>query len=243
VHLVKDNIASITDFDYYAYMRILIIEDDDRITSPLKEHFERQHHFVDVASDGQTGLEHGLANVHDVIILDIMLPQVDGLTVCRKLRETGSKAVIIMTTARWKTTDKIHGLDAGADDYLSKPYELDELTARIRAVMRRGQDSREPVLSAGPISLDPNSRVVKFNGRDLDLTPTEYRLLEHFMNNPKRAFSKEEIIEKLWPFDQSPTHHVIKTHIKGLRRKLLDANAPDIIETVYGHGYRLKQEF
>ena len=236
-----EGIAVGCDFDYYAYMRILIIEDDDRITSPLKEHFERQHHSVDVASDGQIGLESGLANVHDVIILDIMLPQVDGITVCRKLRETGIKSVIIMTTARWKTTDKIHGLDAGADDYLAKPYELDELTARIRAVMRRGQDSREPILTVGTISLDPNTRIVTFAGNELELTPTEYRLLELFMCNPKRAFSKEEIIEKLWSFDQSPSHHVVKTHIKGLRRKLLDAKAPDIIETVYGHGYRLKQ--
>lgn len=224
-------------------MRVLIIEDDDRIALPLKEDLERQHNFVDLAYDGKAGLERGLAVQYDVIVLDLMLPAMSGMEVCARLRQSGCTAAIIMTTARRKTTDKIQGLDCGADDYLAKPFEIEELSARIRAVLRRGGESRQPILTFGDLSLNSNTHVVKHLSVEIDLTPMEYRLLEHFLSNPSRAFTKDELISKLWPPDQSPTSYVIKTHIKGLRRKLQAAEASaDIIETVYGVGYRLKQD-
>jgi DNA-binding response OmpR family regulator len=224
-------------------MRVLIIEDDDRIALPIKEDLERQHHFVDLASDGKDGLERGLSAQYDVIILDLMLPKMGGMSVCTKLRQAGCTSAIIMTTARRKTTDKIQGLDCGADDYLAKPFEVDELMARIRAVLRRGGESRQPVLTFANLALDSNTHVVKYSSVELNLTPMEYRLLEHFLSNPSRAYTKEELIDRLWPSDQSPSNFVIKTHIKGLRKKLLAVGAPgNIIETVYGVGYRLKQD-
>lgn len=224
-------------------MKVLIIEDDDRITLPLREDLERQHHFVDVASDGSTGLKQGLMSHYDVILLDVMLPIVDGLSVCRALRESGCTSAIIMLTAKRKTVERIEGLDAGADDYMPKPFDLDELNARIRAAFRRGTESRKPLLRLGDLSLDRNTCVTKYRAAVLSLTPTEYRLLEHFLSNPKRTYSRNDLMEKLWPDETLPSQYVIKTHIKGLRKKLMSAGAPaDIIETVYGLGYRLKQD-
>lgn len=223
-------------------MRVLIIEDDDRIALPLKEDLERQHNFVEIASDGKSGLERGLTALFDVIVLDLMLPQMDGMEVCTRLRQAGCRTAIIMTTARRKITDKIQGLDCGADDYLAKPFDIEELSARIRAVLRRGNESRQPILTFDNLSMNTNTHEVKHLFAVLDLTPIEYKMLEHFLSNPSRVYTKEELINKLWPSDQSPTSYVIKTHIKGLRKKLSAVGASeDIVQTVYGVGYRLKE--
>src|SRR5579871_6820181 len=220
-------------------MKLLIIEDDERIAVPLKEDFERQHNTVEIAADGGTGLKVGLENQFDVIILDLMLPHMDGMTVCQKLRQGGCRSAIIMLTARRKTGDKIEGLDCGTDDYLTKPFELDELSARIRAVLRRGTESRQPVLTHGQLSLNPNTFEITYGGIGIDLTPTEYKLLETFLSSPQRAFSKDELIDKLWPNAPTVSDYVVKTHVKGLRKKLVSAGAPkDIVETIYGMGYR-----
>lgn len=230
-------------FIYDICMKVLIIEDDDRISLPIKEDMERQHHFVDLACDGKVGMELGLSVEYDVIVLDLMLPTLDGMTICANLRKNGCGSAIIMITGRRKASDKIQGLDCGADDYLAKPFEIDELMARIRAVLRRGGECRQPVMRLGELLVDTNSHLVKYSSTQLHLTPMEYRILEHFLRNPGRVYTKSELIDKLWPYDQSPTNFVIKTHIKELRKKLLMAGAsPNLIETVYGIGYRLRQD-
>ncbi len=222
-------------------MKVLIIEDDDRISLPLKQDLENQHNLVQLAYDGEVGLKLGLEVNYDLILLDLMLPVIDGMTVCQKLRQAGCKSAIIMITARSKTANKIMGLNCGADDYLAKPFELEELTARIRAVMRRGAESRQPLLTLGDLSLDLNTCVTSYQNIPIELTPTEYRLLAHFLSNPLRTYSKDELVERLWNDDEVTSDNVIKTHIKGLRNKLVSVGAPrDIIETVYGMGYRLK---
>ena len=223
-------------------MKILIIEDDERIAIPLKEDLEHQKYVIELAADGETGLSMALAGQYEVILLDLMLPNLDGMTVCRRLRQAGCKSAVIMITARDRKSNMILGLDSGADDYLVKPFNVDELGARIRAVLRRGRDAVSPVLTAGELSLDPSSCITSYRGTTIDLTPTEYRLLAHFLSNPHRAYSKQELINRLWSVDDDITNDaVIKTHIKGLRSKLSAAGAPrDIVETVYGMGYRLK---
>lgn len=222
-------------------MKVLIVEDDERISAPLKEELEHQQYIVDLAADGESALTMASDDFYDLILLDIMLPRLSGMDVCRRLRQDGCKSAIVMITARDKTQDKIMGLDAGADDYLVKPFELDELSARVRAVLRRNSESRDPVLRAGLLALDPTSCLVTFNERAIELTPTEYRLLSHFLRNPKRTFNKDQLIDRLWPPEEMPTEDVVKAHIKGLRNKLSKAGADrDLIETVYGFGYRLK---
>jgi DNA-binding response OmpR family regulator len=222
-------------------VKVLIIEDDKRIALPLKEELEHQNWLVQLAHDGAAGLKLAEESQFDLILLDLMLPTIEGMAVCRRLRQSGCKSAIIMITSRDGATNKILGLDAGADDYLSKPFELDELTARIRAVMRRGSESRNPSFTCGDLLLDTNSCLTSYKSRPIDLTPTEYRLLVLFLSNPHRTFSKEELLDRLWNPGEISNENVIKTHIKGLRSKLCQGGAPrDFIETVYGLGYRLK---
>lgn len=222
-------------------MKILIVEDDERLALPLKEDLEHQHFTVTLAGDGHLGFQLATQEMFDIILLDVMLPVVDGVTVCQNLRRSGVNSIVIMISARNKTESKIAGLDSGADDYVTKPFEVDELSARIRAVLRRRAETRSPLLTCGELVLDPDSNVVNYCQHILDLTPTEYRLLEHFMRTPGRTYSKEELIDRLWSMDGICTKDVIKTHIKGLRNKLVACGAPrDLILTVYGFGYRLK---
>jgi len=215
-------------------MKVLIIEDDDRISLPLKQDLEQQHDLVQLACDGESGLRLGLEIKYDLILLDLMLPGIDGMMVCQKLRQAGC-------TARNKTANKVMGLNCGADDYLVKPFELEELTARIRAVMRRGSESRHPLLTLGDLSLDLNTCVTSYRNQPVELTPTEYRLLVLMLSNPQRTYSKNDLIDRLWSDEDFTSEHVIKTHIKGLRNKLVSVGAPrDIVVTVYGMGYRLR---
>ena len=177
-----------------------------------------------------------------MILLDVMMPQMDGMTLCRNLRKQGISIPILMLTAKDTLNDKIEGLDAGADDYLIKPFELEELSARIRALLRRGTTTTAPVLTWGDLSLDPSTCEVFYNEQSLSLSPKEYKLLEFFLRNGRRVFSRAQILEHLWSFEQVPEEATVKAHIRGLRQKLEAAGAPsDIIETVYGLGYRLKE--
>jgi DNA-binding response OmpR family regulator len=223
-------------------MNILIIEDDDRIALPLKEDFERQNNSVKLAYDGALGLEHGLSGKFDLILLDLMLPKLDGITVCRRLREDGCAAAIIMLTARGTTADKVVGLNCGADDYLPKPFELEELLARIQAVQRRGATAYRPNrANIEGITFEQEACRISYRGRHLDLTPSEYKLFALFLQNPHRLFDKNELVHKLWSNEEVHSEQVVKSHIKGLRKKLEAAGlARDLIETVYGMGYRLK---
>jgi two-component system, OmpR family, response regulator QseB len=222
-------------------VRILIVEDDRRIAQPLAEDLRHQHHIVEIAVDGLQGWEYAQSQVYDLILLDLMLPKLDGIELCQMLRKEGSQALILMLTARDTTSDKIIGLDAGADDYLVKPFELDELAARIRALSRRSMEVQPLILTHGRIQLNPVSCVVTYADRLLSLTPKEYAIMEYFLQHPQQVVSKSALINKLWEFDKSSGEETIKTHVTNLRRKLKDAGCfIEAIETVYGVGYRLK---
>lgn len=223
-------------------MKILLVEDDERITACVEEALTDQNYVVDVALDGEAGWEYIQAFSYDVILLDVMLPKLDGISLCQRLRHQGYQIPVLMLTARDTTIDKVEGLDAGADDYLVKPFNIQELSARIRAVVRRGNFLFPPVLEVGDLRLDPNSYEVTYAEERLPLTPKEFRLLELFLRNSNRVLSRSIILEHLWSFRNPPGEETVKVHIKDLRQKLKAAGAPaDMIETVYGLGYRLKE--
>lgn len=221
-------------------MRILIVEDDARIAKPLAEDLKHQLHVVDIAEDGILGWEYAQSANYELILLDLMLPKLDGIRLCKQLRASRCNAIILMLTARDTTSDKVIGLDAGADDYLVKPFELEELAARIRALSRRSPETRLPILIYGDLQLDTNTCKVTYGGKLLSLTPKEYMILECFLKNTNQILSRSAILKKLWEFDKLSGEETIKTHITNLRRKLKVAgSSEDFIETVYGIGYRL----
>ena len=222
-------------------MRILIVEDDQRIANPVADDLRLQQHVVDVTSDGRDGLNYALTGSYDLMLLDIMLPGVDGLTICRKLRDAGDPAMILVITARDAIEDKVATLDAGADDYIVKPFDLAELGARVRAVSRRGREARPLILERGKLTLDPRSARVTYAGRLLPLTRTEHAILETLMRNADQIFTSAMLLDKVVTFDGGGGTGSVKTHIANLRRKLRDAGCDDPIETVYGLGYRLSQ--
>lgn len=222
-------------------MKILIIEDDERIASPVREELEHQCYVVDIAVEGNIGLEMARTGDYDIILLDLMLPVLDGFSICKQLREEGNSSAILMLTARGEKHDKISGLDSGADDYITKPFDLDELSARIRALSRRSGTQRKTLINCGRLQIDTALCQVLYEETIVDLTPTEYRILLHFARNPGAIFNGEELIERLWSSNESPGRETIKTHMKTLRKKLASAGGnKDVIETVYGFGYRLK---
>jgi DNA-binding response OmpR family regulator len=225
---------------YDETVRILIVEDDRRIAEPVAEDLRRQHHVVDVATDGQLGLDYAIESSYDLMLLDIMLPGVDGLSLCRKLRGLGEQAMILMVTARDSIEDKVAALDAGADDYVVKPFDLAELSARVRAVGRRTRNA-DPVLRHGPLVLDPSAVRVTYGGRAIALTKTEYAILETLMRNTRQIFTRAMLQDKVTTFESQSGPESIKTHVANLRRKLRAAGCKDPVQTLYGTGYRLAQ--
>lgn len=221
-------------------MRILVVEDDPLTASALMSVFVDQHHAVEVAGDGQSAGELVAAFPYDLIVLDVMLPRLDGIGLCRQLRSQGYTTPILLLSGRNTPQDKALGLDAGADDYLVKPFDLEELVARVRVLLRRGT-AAAPILKWGDLHLDPSACEVTYGGKLLRLTPKEYALLELFLRNNRRVFSCGAILEHLWTYEDMPGEEAVRTQMKGLRQKLKGAGAPaDWIETVYGIGYRLK---
>jgi DNA-binding response OmpR family regulator len=224
-------------------MKILVVEDDERISDAVVEYLSDSHYAVEAVYDGQSAWELLEVFTYDMILLDVMMPNMDGMTLCKRLRNKGINIPILMLTAKDTLNDKIEGLDAGADDYLIKPFELEELSARIRALLRRGISTTAPILTWGDLSLDPSTCEVFYENKPLALSPKEYKLLEFFLRNGRRVFSRAQILEHLWSFEQVPEEATVKAHIRGLRQKLEASGAPsDIIETVYGLGYRLKEK-
>jgi DNA-binding response OmpR family regulator len=226
-------------------VKLLLVEDDERIAKPIKAELQFQHYLVEQANDGEAGLALAQNGAFDLILLDLLLPKLDGISVCNKLRMDGYDGPILMMTARGGTQDRVLGLDSGADDYLVKPFELDELSARVRALLRRVIAKGSPILSwgRGELKVDPARCSAFYKDSPITLTPTEYRLLTFFLRHPKETFSKESLIQHLWVPDGSLDEDVIKAHMKGLRRKLREVGMTrDIIETVYGFGYRLKSD-
>ena len=221
-------------------MRILLVEDDDRIAKPLAEGLRNEHHVVEIATDGIEGWEYARGAEFDLILLDLMLPKLNGIELCKRLRQAKSRALILMLTAKDTTDDKVIGLDAGADDYLVKPFKLKELAARIRALSRRSHELKPQILSYQELQLNPSTGEVTFENNLLALTPKEYLILEYFLRHPRQILTRSAILDKLWEFDNSSGEGTIKTHITNLRQKLKAAGSKDnLIETVYGIGYRL----
>lgn len=224
-------------------MRILVVEDDLRIIKPIQEDLEHQQYVVDLAFDGEEAWELCKLEQYDLILLDWMLPKLDGITLCQRLRQDGFDGTILLLTARGEKQDLITGLDSGADDYVVKPFDVDELGARIRAHLRRTNTSGKPQLSVGSLKADLRSCSIKYQNKDVELTPTEYRILIALLKHPGKTFSRRELIEKLWHFEDAPTESVVKCHIKGLRNKLSEVGCPkNTVETVFGFGYRLRQQ-
>jgi len=222
-------------------MRILLVEDDVQLAEALAEALSDQRYVPDVVNDGEAGWAQAKVISYDLILLDVMLPKLDGISLCRRLRSNGYSTPILLITARDTSTDKVNGLDAGADDYVVKPVDLPELLARVRALLRRGSTSSPPVLEWGGLKLDPSSYEVTYLDEPLRLTPKEYSLLELFMRNGKRVLSRSVIIEHVWSFEAPPSQDTVKAHIKSLRNKLKVAGTPDnLIETIHSIGYRLR---
>jgi DNA-binding response OmpR family regulator len=222
-------------------MRILVVEDDPIIAQLIETILEQQKYAVDFATDGQMGLDLSSAYEYDAILLDVSLPKKDGIGVCRQIRSQGNTVPILLLTGLNSPAERARGLDAGADDYLGKPFDAQELLARIRAILRRSHQPSTPILTWGNLQLDPVSMTVTYGDKLVPLTPKEYSLLELFLRNSKRVFSCGSILDHLWSYGETPSEEAIRTHIKGLRHKLKQAGAAaDPIETVYGIGYRLR---
>ncbi len=222
-------------------MKILVVEDDPTISSLIETILETHNYAVDLAIDGQAGLDLSDAYEYDMILMDVSLPKKDGISICQEIRARGNAVPILLLTGLNSPADRTRGLDAGADDYLGKPFDPDELMARIRALLRRSTAVSTPILTWDNLQLDPVSATVTFADRVVPVTPKEYALLELLLRNSKRVFSCNAILDHLWSYDGTPGEEAIRTHIKGLRQKLKKAGAAaDFIETVYGIGYRLK---
>lgn len=222
-------------------MRILLVEDDIPLAETLAEAMTDHLYVVDLAEDGEQGWDCVKAFDYDLMLLDVMLPEIDGITLCQRLRSHGYQMPVLMITARDTISDKITGLDAGADDYIVKPIDLGELFARIRALLRRGSNVTAPILKWGDLQLNPSTFEVNYHHNDLRLTPKEFSLLELLLRNNRRVLSRSVIIENLWKTESSPAEHAVKVHIRSLRQKLKATGADeDFIETVHGIGYRLK---
>ncbi|WP_299406929.1 response regulator [Acaryochloris sp. IP29b_bin.148] len=222
-------------------MKILVVEDDQPTADALITLLTQCSYAVETATDGESAADMVEAFEYDLLMLDVILPKLDGITLCRQLRNQGYTMPILLLTGQGNSHDKAVGLDAGADDYVVKPFDLEELEARIRALLRRGRLYTTPILEWADIQLDPSSTQVSYQQQPLALTPKEYALLELLLRNPRRVFSCGMLLEHLWTYADMPGEEAVRTHIKGLRHKLRDAKAPpDVIETVYGIGYRLK---
>lgn len=221
-------------------MKILIVEDDFRIANNLAQFMRSNNHVVEIAYDGETGYDLAEIGNYDLIILDLSLPKMDGITVCQKLRQNQCQSLILMLTARDTNLDQVTGLDAGADDYIIKPFDLQLLLARIRALLRRNNNHLNTLFTWGDLVLDPNKYEVKYQNNLVNLSPKEYQLLELLFRNSDRTLTKEIIIDQLWSMEEIPQEETVKAHIKGIRKKLkLAGLKTNIIENIYGVGYRL----
>lgn len=220
----------------------MLVEDDVQLAEALAEALTDQRYVIDVVNDGEAAWAQVRAVEYDLILLDVMLPKLDGVSLCRRVRSHGYTTPILLMTARDTSTDKVTGLDAGADDYVVKPVDLPELLARIRALLRRGSTSSPPVLEWCGLKLDPSSYEVTYLDQPLRLTPKEYALLELFMRNGRRVLTRSLIIEHVWSYEAPPSKDTVKAHVKSLRNKLKAVGTPDnLIETIHSIGYRLRQ--
>lgn len=227
---------------------ILLVEDDDDIANLLRLHLGDAGHDVTVVSDGDEGLEKALSGGYDLIILDIMLPGTDGFDICRRLRQEKTRTPILMVTAKSEEVDKVLGLELGADDYITKPFSIREVLARVKAIFRRievdqeaQQDDASPIEFDGLV-IEPEKRKVRADGEPVDLTSKEFELLLLFARNPGRAYSRDELLDEVWGYQYSGYSHTVNTHINRLRNKIeRDPSEPEYVKTVWGVGYRFAE--
>jgi two-component system, OmpR family, copper resistance phosphate regulon response regulator CusR len=222
-------------------VRILLVEDNRRLSDSLRMILQEDGYAVDTAYDGIDGEEAGLISSYDVIILDIMLPGKDGLEVCRELRNRRVNTPILMLTARDALEDRVIGLDSGADDYLVKPFEVDELRARIRALLRRESSGKSGLLNIADLELDPATHIVQRGGLPIELTAKEFSLLEYMMRHPNHLITREMAEEHLWSYDHVIASNVVDVYIRRLRRKIDDPCPVKLLETMRGAGYRIRE--
>ena len=221
-------------------MRVLVVEDEVKMASLLKRGFEEEGYAVDIASDGLTGVWMGTEHAYDAIVLDVMMPDIDGFGVCRKLREAGRWSPVLMLTARGAVDDRVAGLDAGADDYLTKPFSFAELLARIRALLRRGEPERPAVLTVDDLVVDPATHRASRGGVSVQLTRKEFALLEYFERHPGEVLSRTKLIEHVWDFAFEGDSNVVDVYVRYLPQKIDRPFGKNSLETVRGAGYRLQ---
>ena len=221
-------------------MRLLVVEDEKKVASFVRKGLEEEGYAVDVAADGESGLELALDQVHDLIILDIHLPRMNGLRVLQELRREKVTTPVLLLTVRATIEDKVLGLDAGADDYLTKPFAFQELVARVRALLRRRAEAEPPVLQIADLVLDPARRTVFRGGEKIELTAKEYTLLDYLMRNPGRVLTRTLIGEHVWDYDFDTSTNVIDVYVNYLRKKIDAGREMKLIHTVRGVGYMLK---
>lgn len=222
-------------------MRILVVEDEHRIANSIKKGLEQERYAVDTAHDGSLGFDLASTEDYDVIILDLMLPGMDGLEICQELRKKEIHTPILILTAKGQTQDKVQGLDCGADDYLAKPFSFEELIARIRALNRRPKKSLQTELKVNNLQLNPQTFVVKRGGKIIRLSGKEFSLLEYLLRHPRQTLTKEQIISHVWNYDADILPNTVEAHIRKLRRKI-DVpfkNKKPLIQTVRGFGYKI----
>jgi two-component system, OmpR family, response regulator len=225
-----------------AAMRVLIVEDEPKLAALLKRGLEREGMAVDAVSDGEQGVVRAEATGYDAIVLDVMLPGIDGFEVCRRLRLAGVGSPVLMLTARDSVRDRVAGLDSGADDYLTKPFSYAELLARLRALFRRGRGGRSPELRAGALRLDPATRRVWRGEAEIELSPKEFAVLEVFMRRPGEVLSRFELLEHAWDYEYENRSNVVDAYVRLLRAKIDRPFGTAAIETVRGAGYRLRED-
>jgi len=224
-------------------MRILLVEDEPKISAYVKQGLEESGYAVDAVCTGRDALDWAAATAYDLIILDILLPKMDGLAVCRELRSARNQAPILMLTARDTVDDRVTGLDAGADDYLVKPFAIKELLARIRALARRTNEApKSPLLSLSDLTLDPSAHRVTRGGKVIELPAKEFSILEYLLRNTGRVLTRTMIAEHVWNYDSYNQSNVVDVYIRNLRRKVDDLFEPKLIHTLRGVGYRLSIE-
>ena len=223
-------------------MKILVVDDERAVRESLRRALELEGYEIELAADGNEALYRlESTDEPDAMILDVLMPGVDGLEVCRRLRSTGNKLPVLMLTARTEVEDRVAGLDAGADDYVTKPFALEELLARVRALLRRAGDEAGEVVRFADLELDPGTREVRRGDRAIELTRTEFSLLELFMRNPRQVLTRSVIFERVWGYDFGFASNSLDVYIGYLRRKTEAGGEPRLIQTVRGVGYALRE--
>ncbi len=222
-------------------MQILIVEDEEKIANFLRRGLLEESYAVDVARDGEEALYKFDINEYDLVLLDLLIPKIDGAAVCRKIREKNTNIPVLVLTAKDAVEDKVAGLDAGADDYMTKPFSFSELTARIRALIRRGNKADPAILTVDNLSLNPATRTAARNNKSITLTAREYALLEYFMRHPNIVLTKTQLLEHVWDYNYEGLSNIVETYVKYLRQKIrTSAKDKELIHTLRGSGYMMK---